>query len=368
MAEARVSVNLDQFSCPICLELLKDPVSIPCGHSFCMTCIKTKWDQDDQTGDYSCPLCRKTSTLRPDLGRNTVLAEMVEKLKNAHIAYRTLAGPEDVSCDVCIGQKCKAVKSCLKCLASYCRIHFNLHNELNPGNKHRMIDTKYNLAERICCAHDTLKDFFCHTEQEMVCCECIVNLCRGHKTTTLASERFSKLRMLGTIQTQFQQRTQETENKLKQLKKTKQSIKTFTKRILDQSEKIFSDLISLIERKRSKIMEMIRATEKAEVYRTEEILKSLEKEVEKLKQRDIEMAQLPHLEDDFLFFKTSKSLFDFSTLAHGPDITVNMSIFEGIQNTVSKIKEKVVILQQTELSKMLQTVSTLSSQDQFPKE
>uniref|UniRef100_A0AAY5F629 RING-type domain-containing protein n=1 Tax=Electrophorus electricus TaxID=8005 RepID=A0AAY5F629_ELEEL len=111
MAEARVSVNLDQFSCPICLELLKDPVSIPCGHSFCMTCIKTKWDQDDQTGDYSCPLCRKTSTLRPDLGRNTVLAEMVEKLKNAHIAYRTLAGPEDVSCDNTIRQKKKNLKN-----------------------------------------------------------------------------------------------------------------------------------------------------------------------------------------------------------------------------------------------------------------
>ncbi|KAL0150626.1 hypothetical protein M9458_054043 [Cirrhinus mrigala] len=80
MAEARFSQ--DQLTCPVCLDLLKDPVTIQCGHSYCKICITRFWDQEDQMRVYSCPQCRQTFSPRPDLARNTMLAELVEKLKN----------------------------------------------------------------------------------------------------------------------------------------------------------------------------------------------------------------------------------------------------------------------------------------------
>uniref|UniRef100_A0A3P9D585 RING-type domain-containing protein n=1 Tax=Maylandia zebra TaxID=106582 RepID=A0A3P9D585_9CICH len=54
----------ENISCSICLDLLINPVTIPCGHSYCMNCIKSHFDEEDRKGIHSCPQCRKTFTTR----------------------------------------------------------------------------------------------------------------------------------------------------------------------------------------------------------------------------------------------------------------------------------------------------------------
>ncbi|CDQ70835.1 unnamed protein product [Oncorhynchus mykiss] len=93
---------MDSISCSICLDLLKDPVTIPCGHSYCKGCIKEYWSLDDQKGIHSCPQCRQTFTPRPALNRNILLAELVEKLKTDFKTVPSAScfpGPEDVKYD-----------------------------------------------------------------------------------------------------------------------------------------------------------------------------------------------------------------------------------------------------------------------------
>ncbi|XP_048037685.1 E3 ubiquitin/ISG15 ligase TRIM25-like [Megalobrama amblycephala] len=166
MAEASISVAPDQFCCPVCLDLLKDPVALPCGHSYCMICITDCWNREDQKGVYSCPQCRQTFTPRSVLRKNTILAEMVEKLNETTLQSATPApaynaGPGDVDCNVCSGRKHKAVKSCLMCLNSYCQTHLEQHENFFKDKKHSLIEATRRLQEMICKKHNRPLEAFC---------------------------------------------------------------------------------------------------------------------------------------------------------------------------------------------------------------
>ncbi|MGH0179012.1 UNVERIFIED_CONTAM: hypothetical protein FKN15_003272 [Acipenser sinensis] len=195
MAEANIIVAEDQFSCPVCLEILKDPVTTACGHSYCMGCIKNCWDQTDHTGVYSCPQCRETFTPRPVLRRNTVLTEVVEKLKKTRCKpppAQTYAGPGDVPCDFCTGRKFKAAKSCLTCLASYCETHVKPHYEIVTLKRHRLVNATRNLEQKLCKEHQRVLEVYCRTDGISICWLCTEEKHRGHDTVSAEKERTGK--------------------------------------------------------------------------------------------------------------------------------------------------------------------------------
>ena len=160
-----------------------------------MRCIEGCWDQEDQRGVYSCPLCKRTFTPRPTLYKNILIAEMVKEFRKTRnrtdVPAHCYSGPGDVECDVCTGTKLKAVKSCLECLVSYCETHFKVHSELFPG-KHSVIDATGQLQERICSHHKKVFEIFCRTDQSCICYLCTMDEHKGHDTVTAAAERTHK--------------------------------------------------------------------------------------------------------------------------------------------------------------------------------
>ncbi|XP_042560247.1 tripartite motif-containing protein 16-like [Clupea harengus] len=342
MAESSTQ-RQDSFTCSVCLDLIKDPVTVPCGHTYCLGCIKGCWDQEDGKGIYSCPQCRQTFRPRPILSRNILIAEMVEEFRKTRIqtdvpAHCT-AGPGDVECDVCTGKKLRAVKSCLDCLLSYCETHFKVHNDLFPGRKHPVIDATGQLQDRICSHHKKVFEIFCRTDQSCICYLCTMDEHKGHDTVTAAAERTHKQGRLGQTQRRFQQRIQEREKELQELRKAVETLKSSAQTAVEDSERIFTEMIRSIERRRSRVKELIRHQEKAEVSRAEDLLKRLEQEIAELKRRDAELEQLSHTEDHIHFLKNVLSIRDSPRSKDFPSMTFNQSFsFEAVKESVSGVK------------------------------
>ncbi|XP_026790820.3 tripartite motif-containing protein 16-like [Pangasianodon hypophthalmus] len=346
MAEANISVDqfsVDHFTCPVCLDLLKDPVTTPCGHSFCKVCINGFWDQEDVKGVYSCPQCRETFTPRPVLHRNNMLAEVVEKLKKTELqTAHCYAGPGDVECDFCTGRKHKALKTCLVCLASYCEDHLQPHYQSPAFRKHKLVEACAELQEKICSQHDKLIEIYCRTDQSFICYLCMMDQHRGHDTVAAKAERTEKQNELKEEQMKSQQRIQEKQKKVQELKQTVATIKRSSQAAVDDSERIFTELISSMEKKRSEVTEMIRAQEEAELSRAERLLKQLEQEIADLKRRVTELEQLSHTHDHIHYLQSFPSLCVPPGCEDSPSITVNQHLsFDGVRKSLSDLKKRV---------------------------
>ncbi|KAL0967954.1 hypothetical protein UPYG_G00260290 [Umbra pygmaea] len=364
MARQGVQLDQDQFCCSVCLDLLKEPVTTACGHSYCRSCIEGCWDQDDLKGLYSCPQCRQTFTPRPTLKKNNLLSEVVEKLKKTGLQAASpalcYAGPGDVPCDFCTGtRKQKALMSCLVCLASYCETHLQPHHESPAFKKHKLIKATAQLQEKICCHHDKLLEVYCHTDQQCICYQCVMDKHRSHVTVSAEAERTNKQKQLRIIDQKVQQRVQEREKELKELQQAVESLKSSAQRAVEDTEKIFTDLIRSMERRRSEVKVLIRAREKNQVNQAEGLLEKLKQEISELRRTRTELEQLSHIEDHIQFLQSYPSL--SSVPSDSPSITISpLQYFRGVSETVSELTEKLEDFFQGEWTKISTTVNTVA--------
>ncbi|XP_024656530.2 tripartite motif-containing protein 16-like [Maylandia zebra] len=373
--------QMDQikFCCSVCLDLLKDPVTIPCGHNYCMNCIKIHWDGEEKKKIYSCPQCRQTFTPRPALMKNTMLAELVEELKKTGLqaapADHCYAGPEDVACDVCTGRKIKAFKSCLFCLASFCKEHLQPHYDVVPLKKHKLMEPSKKLQDNICSRHDEVKKMFCRTDQQIICYLCSMDEHKGHDTVSAAAERTERQRELEVSRQNIQQRIQDREKDVKLLQQDVEAINQSADQTVEHSEKIFTELIHLIQKRSSDVKQQIRSQQETEVSRVKELEEKLEQEITELKRKDAELKQLlkqlSHTEDHIQFLHNYPSLSALSESTDSSSINIRpLRYFEDVTAAVSEVRDKLQdILREewTNISLTVTEVDVLLSDTPEPK-
>ncbi|KAJ8265659.1 hypothetical protein COCON_G00147580, partial [Conger conger] len=231
--------------------------------------------------------------------------------------------------------------------------------------KHKLVKATGNLQEKICSNHDKLLEVFCRSDQQCICMLCVMDEHRGHDTVSVVAERTEKQKQLGVTQSKFQQRIQEREKELQDLRQAVQSLKRSAQTAVEDSERIFTELIRSIERRRSEVKELIRDQEKAEVSRAEGLLERLEQEIAELRRREAELEQLSHTEDHIHFLQSCQSLCAPPGPGDLPSITVSPNVsFEAVRKSVSELKERLedVFKAEFKVSGRVEEVSVLEPQ------
>ncbi|XP_055770111.1 E3 ubiquitin/ISG15 ligase TRIM25-like [Salvelinus fontinalis] len=365
MAEANISVTERQFRCPICLDILKDPVSIPCGHTYCMACMNCYWDQTD-LGHYSCPQCREEFIPRPVLRRNTVLQEVVDKLKLNELVTAPelyLGGVGDVPCDFCpVQNKLKALKSCLVCLASFCELHVLPHRDVGTLRRHKLVAAVESLAERLCAQHrlglEQGGDGGDAVEWSGECLLCESNQEELHSI----DEQRARKQVLQDSQRSVQGRIRSRERELGEFQQSIEAVKTSAALVLEDSNILFVDLALRLERTRGEVRARLEARERTVLGRAERELETLEKELEELRRRDQAMGQLL-TEDNAQFLQAAPLLCVLPPTGrrHRAPLILPAEGFSAARRALSHLRARMEELCREEVDKISRAVNESSS-------
>ncbi|XP_077740375.1 E3 ubiquitin-protein ligase RNF168 isoform X3 [Canis aureus] len=117
MAAARRAVpSLSECQCRICVDILVEPITLPCGHTLCSPCFQATVEK----ASLCCPFCRRrvSSWTRYHTRRNSLVNAELWAVIQKHYAReckRRASGqePEDVG----ISYKCIPTICDLLCLA-----------------------------------------------------------------------------------------------------------------------------------------------------------------------------------------------------------------------------------------------------------
>lgn len=104
MSESEIETNISkkdhaaalamELTCPICLQLFSEPVSLPCGHIYCFACLQTMGEGLDQ---YSCPECQAEYQGTKALVKSFKMCDIVETYKATTAKADSSTHPSDIS-------------------------------------------------------------------------------------------------------------------------------------------------------------------------------------------------------------------------------------------------------------------------------
>lgn len=156
--------------CPICKNLLVDPVSTSCGHTFCKRCL----DQHISMSEPHCPLCQEPVSSKPSV--NAALEALLREFHQMQLPDLSLfCGERDaVPCDICDEHLTfRAVKSCLNCLLSFCDRHLKQHQSMVRFKGHKLLNPLEKLDQRACNVHGRPLELYCRRNERCICTLCV---------------------------------------------------------------------------------------------------------------------------------------------------------------------------------------------------
>uniref|UniRef100_A0A8C6STQ0 Tripartite motif containing 69 n=1 Tax=Neogobius melanostomus TaxID=47308 RepID=A0A8C6STQ0_9GOBI len=271
----RISRDL---TCSICLDLFKQPVSLPCDHTFCQTCI--------EGGSGSCPQCRKVypgQSYRP----NRIVANIVE---------------------------------------SYC----HGLEEGDPGPLLPEVKVPERQPVPRCSRHREELKLYCEEDQELVCLVC--GLSQEHRSHTMVCVQEAELKYRASLNSSMDSLKAELNTALQCDREAEEEVRKLKEHTADLKQRIeaqFSDLHQFLYQEEKLLQVKLKTEERRELIRLDEHKALLCVEISRLQRAVQETEDKLNELDPFTLLRGIKALLQRPLLTFEKPSFTPPSLCEG---------------------------------------
>uniref|UniRef100_A0A087X571 Uncharacterized protein n=1 Tax=Poecilia formosa TaxID=48698 RepID=A0A087X571_POEFO len=316
MSVGSYQLSEEHLWCCICLDVFSSPVTLPCGHNFCRSCIQEHLTSDPQR---QCPMCKERVDKKHKLGVNTFISELA-------VQYRQSAGRKPGSCAEPRKAPCGApVRP--KPRSSWSPANLHLHQSLSGG------ETLLSEAESVCSEHQEPLELFCKNDQISICRRCGATAHRSHQLVPLSDEYQEKKDELGKTEARIQQVLHSSAAEIQELKRSLQQSEEAADGEMADGVRIFSSLIQTLEAAQAELIGAIEEKRRAREKQSQSLMADLEQEVGKLRRRQVQLQQLSRSSDPLVFLQSFPALNAVPATKDWTQLRMCPLVYDGLTRT-----------------------------------
>ncbi len=182
----------EKITCKVCSKEYENPKTLPCLHSFCLSCLASMQLSDLAFNKLVCPECDKSIVMEGDSLSSLPNAFAINHQIKEFKFLQKVHGVVDTKCEKCTGKSVKATTFCDGCGKFVCDLCVTIHKSWTEFSTHKLLTLtdlkecyhKYipsNVTTVSCIQHEKECTVYCETCSKEICHECIIRSHRDHQ-------------------------------------------------------------------------------------------------------------------------------------------------------------------------------------------
>ncbi|XP_053547001.1 LOW QUALITY PROTEIN: E3 ubiquitin/ISG15 ligase TRIM25-like [Bombina bombina] len=360
----------EELTCPICLSIYTDPVTLSCGHNFCLGCMESVLGTQEESGVYNCPECRKRFSNRPKLQRNIALCNVMKHLQITQAEQKD----NGVFCTYCIHSPVPATKSCLHCEASLCDAHLRVHNK---SDEHVLTEPTTSWGNRKCSKHKKLLEYYCTEDTACICVSCsLAGEHRGHQLELLNEASEKKKEKLRDVLQKLTTKREKTEKRVESLQEHRRGVQEKTAGVTERLTALIRDISKQLKYLEKRVLSDIARQQKQVLLTISVLIQQLEKEDE-VTRKMCHIEELYNMTDPLTILQEQESHRDYFCGAEkgddevtqrddklvptGGDLDedlISVTLYRGLADIVTDVKKLLYMQVESDILLDIQTAES----------
>lgn len=182
----------EKITCRVCNKQYNTPKTLPCLHSYCLSCLASLQLSELAMKKLVCPECDKTVVIDGDSLNGLPDAFCINRQIREFTFLQKVHGIVDTKCEKCTGKSVKATSFCDGCGKFVCDLCVTIHKSWSEFSSHKLLSLsdlkecyhKYipnDATPTRCVQHEKECTVYCETCQREICHECIIRSHREHQ-------------------------------------------------------------------------------------------------------------------------------------------------------------------------------------------